>query len=157
MTSTTYRHKTLIVVLLVIILGLLVNLWFGFIASSPSLGMLKIKTLEPLLIAGPLEDDNVYALPPGTLLFQDTGFAEGHVRYLAYFYHKGAFAHEEVPADLEHGPTLGAPTWLYNVDLDNPDAPIPRPPMTRDDIVQAVRAGQVTRQDLSAILRSLPK
>ncbi|AZC88877.1 hypothetical protein C4K29_2576 [Pseudomonas chlororaphis subsp. piscium] len=148
MTLGTFTRKTLASLLLMALGGWSVWLWLTL--AGPTAGMTSFKTLEPLSIEG----QTAAALPAGTVLYYDTGFAEGHGRYLAYFYHKGVIAQEALPKAFWPGQASISPLWLWNVD---PEQASDKAVMTREDIVAAVRAGQLSRQELAAIVESLPR
>jgi len=147
MTLGTITRKTLASLLLMAFGGWSVWLWLTL--AGPTAGMSRFKTLEPLSIEG----QTAAALPAGTVLYYDTGFAEGHGRYLAYFYHKGVIAQEALPKAFWPGQEQISPLWLWNVDPEQ----VPAQTMTREDIVAAVRAGQLSWQELAAIVESLPR
>lgn len=147
MTLGPFTRKTLASLLLMALGGWIVWLWLTL--AGPTAGMSRFKTLEPLSIEG----QTAAALPVGTVLYYDTGFAEGHGRYLAYFYHKGVIAQEALPRAFWPGQERISPLWLWNIDPEQ----VPEKTMTREDIVAAVQAGQLSRQELAAILQSLPR
>ncbi|AZD07961.1 hypothetical protein C4K26_2558 [Pseudomonas chlororaphis] len=147
MTLATFTRKTLASLLLMAFGGWIVWLWLTL--AGPTAGMSRFKTLEPLSIEG----QAAAALPAGTVLYYDTGFAEGHGRYLAYFYHKGVIAQEALPKAFWPGQEQISPLWLWNIDPEQ----VPEKTMTREDIVAAVRSGQLSRQELAAIIESLPR
>lgn len=118
--------------------------------------MKMIKTKEPLLIEGPNGDDNFYVLPPGTTLYHDKSFPEGHDRYVVYLNHKGAIAHEEVPMKPEYGGSFIDPLWLANVDADTLKEVFKRFPLSKKDIAAAIQANELTKDDLADIIRSMP-
>jgi hypothetical protein len=121
--------------------------------------MTTIKTLEPLLITpkSDPDDERYYVLPTGTFLHIDEGMAEGHVRYSAHFYHKGQIAHEDVPMKPEYQGNYIAPLWLYNVDADTLYGLCRDFPLSKRDVISAVKANEMTREDLIDIIRSLPE
>jgi len=145
--------------------GVISSLGVVFFIHIKGSNMEIIRTLEPLLIApefgdeqgGELENENYYVLPRGVHLYVDEGMAEGHVRYRAYFYHKGHIAHEEVPMLPKYQGTFFAPSWLHNVDSDTLARMFKRFPLTRKDVEEAVRANEITRDDLVNIIRALPE
>lgn len=147
MTLGTFIRKTLASLLLMALGGWIVWLWLTL--AGPTAGMSRFKTLEPLSIEG----QAAATLPAGTVLYYDTGFAEGHSRYLAYFYHKGVIAQEALPKAFWPGQEQISPLWLWNIDPEQ----VPEKTMTREDIVAAVQAGQLSRQELAAILQALPR
>lgn len=71
-----------------------------------------LKTRQALVIDGPLGDDRRYLLPPGTVLYYDRAFAEGHVLYHAYFYYHGEPENDRVLLEPKHHGSLTVPTWL---------------------------------------------
>ncbi|MGE7957350.1 hypothetical protein ACQKQA_12295 [Pseudomonas sp. NPDC089530] len=144
MTLGTYARKTLIGLLLMTLGGGIAGAWLTL--AGPTARMPGFKTLEPLAIEG-----QEAGLPAGTELFYDRSFAEGHSRYLAYFYHKGVIAQEALPTAFWPGQARISPLWLANVEPGQVRA------MTREDIVAAVRAGQLSRQELAAIVEALPR
>ncbi len=118
--------------------------------------MKMIKTKEPLLIEGPNGDDNFYVLPLGTTLYHDKSFPEGHDRYVLYLNHKGVIAHEEVPMKPEYGGSFIDPLWLVNVDADTLIEIFKRFPLSKKDIAAAIKANELTKDDLADIIRSMP-
>lgn len=118
--------------------------------------MKMIKTKEPLLIEGPNGDDNFYVLPLGTTLYHDKSFPEGHDRYVVYLNHKGVIAHEEVPMKPEYGGSFIDPLWLAKVDADTLKEIFKRFPLSKKDIAAAIKANELTKDDLADIIRSMP-
>jgi len=118
--------------------------------------MKMIKTKEPLLIEGPIGDENYYVLPQGTTLYHDKSFPEGHERYVVYLNHKGTIAHEEVPMKPEYGGSFIDPLWLANVDANTLQEIFKRFPLSKKDIVAAIKANEITKDDLVDIIRSMP-
>ncbi|WP_316249761.1 hypothetical protein [Pseudomonas sp. N40(2020)] len=114
------------------------------------------KTKEPLMIEGPNGDENYYVLPLGTTLYHDKSFPEGHDRYVVYLNHKGAIAHEDVPMKPEYGGSFIDPLWLANVDADNLKDIFKRFPLSKKDIAAAIKANEITKDDLADIIRSMP-
>jgi hypothetical protein len=139
---------------------LLVNaIFFGFFIFSDITNgrdMKMIKTKEPLLIEGPNGDENYYVLPLGTTLYHDKSSPEGHDRYVVYLNHKGALAHEEVPMKPEYGGSFIDPLWLSNVDEDTLKEIFKRFPLSKKDIAAAIKANEITKDDLADIIRSMP-
>jgi len=115
-----------------------------------------IKTKEPLLIEGQGGDDNYYVLPMGTTLYHDKSFPEGHDRYVVYLNHKGAIAHEEVPMKPEYGGSFIDPLWLANIDADTLKDIFKRFPLSKKDISAALKANEITKDDLADIIRAMP-
>ncbi|WP_367253589.1 hypothetical protein [Pseudomonas sp. stari2] len=115
-----------------------------------------VKTQEPLLIEGQGGDDNYYVLPMGTTLYHDKSFPEGHDRYVVYLNHKGAIAHEETPMKPEYGGSFIDPLWLANIDADTLKDIFKRFPLSRKDIFAALKANEITKDDLADIIRSMP-
>lgn len=94
--------------------------WLRFFDPS---GFQMMRTTEALRIYGPQDDGVDYRLPAGTVLYFDQAFAEGHVRYRAYFNHKGPIAHEPVEMKPEYGGRLFAPLWLETLTDDSDASP----------------------------------
>ncbi len=115
-----------------------------------------VKTKEPLLIEGQGGDDNYYVLPMGTTLYHDKSFPEGHDRYVVYLNHKGAIAHEEVPMKPEYGGSFIDPLWLANIDADTLKDIFKRFPLSKKDISAALKANEITKDDLADIIRAMP-
>jgi hypothetical protein len=113
-----------------------------------------IKTKEPLLIEGPNGDESYYVLPLGTTLYHDKSFPEGHDRYVVYLNHKGAIAHEEVPMKPEYGGSLIDPLWLANVNEETLKEIFKRFPFSKTDVAAAIKANEITKDDLAYIIRS---
>lgn len=124
---------------------------------SRSHDMKMIKTKEPLLIEGPNGDENYYVLPLGTTLYHDKSFPEGHDRYVVYLNHKGAIAHDEVPMKPEYGGSFIDPLWVSNIDVDTLKEIFKRFPLSKEDVVAAIKSNEITRDDLADIIRSLPE
>lgn len=118
--------------------------------------MKMIKTKEPLLIEGPNGDESYYVLPMGTTLYHDKSFSEGHDRYVVYFNHKGTIAHEAVPMKPEYGGSFIDPLWLENVDADILKEIFKRFPLSKKDIAAAIKANEITKDDLADIIRAMP-
>lgn len=143
-----------------LVAALLVNavflafLIFGHSAKGRDLEM--VKTKEPLLIEGQGGDDNYYVLPMGTTLYHDKSFPEGHDRYVVYLNHKGAIAHEEVPMKPEYGGSFIDPLWLANIDADTLKDIFKRFPLSKKDISAALKANEITKDDLADIIRAMP-
>ncbi|MFP0197910.1 hypothetical protein ACKJSM_22400 [Pseudomonas sp. PHC1] len=116
----------------------------------------RVKTTEPLLIEGQGGDDNYYVLPMGTTLYHDKSFPEGHDRYVVYLNHKGAIAHEEVPMKPEYGGSFIDPLWLANIDADTLKDIFKRFPLSKKDISAALKANEITKDDLADIIRAMP-
>jgi hypothetical protein len=118
-----------------------------------------IKTHEPLLISpnSDPEDSRYYVLPAGIVLYLDGGMDEGHVLYHAYFYHKGSIAHDVVPMLPKYKGSLIAPSWLWNIDSDALEGMFKGFPVTKRDVAAAIKASQMTREDLIDIIKSLPE
>ncbi|CAI8785396.1 DUF3068 domain-containing protein [Pseudomonas sp. IT-347P] len=115
-----------------------------------------IKTKEPLLIEGPNSDENNYVLPLGTTLYLDKRFPEGHDRYVVYLNHKGAIAHEDVAMKPEYGGSFIDPLWLANVNEETLKEIFKRFPLSKTDVAAAIKANEITKDDLADILRSMP-
>ncbi|SDZ54612.1 hypothetical protein [Pseudomonas sp. NFIX28] len=147
MTLKTFTLKALASLLLMALGGWIAWLWLTL--AGPTAGMSRFKTLEPLAIEGQASA----ALPVGTVLYHDTSFAEGHSRYLAYFYHKGVIAQEALPKVFWPGQASISPLWLWNIDTEQASD---KTAITREDIVAAVQAGQFSRQELAIIVEALP-
>ncbi|WP_423203653.1 hypothetical protein PGC34_16130 [Pseudomonas kribbensis] len=127
---------------------------FGNSAKERDLEL--VKTKEPLLIEGQGGDDNYYVLPMGTTLYHDKSFPEGHDRYVVYLNHKGAIAHEEVPMKPEYGGSFIDPLWLANIDADTLKDIFKRFPLSKKDISAALKANEITKDDLADIIRAMP-
>ncbi|MGC5700992.1 hypothetical protein J4P02_12400 [Pseudomonas sp. NFXW11] len=102
------RHA--VFALLYMALGALLGIALEHLYPSPQ-NMLS--TRQALVIEGPPDDAQTYRLPPGTVLYFDRAFPEGHVRYRAYFNYRGVPEHDPVPLESKHQGSLIAPTWLY--------------------------------------------
>lgn len=133
------------------LLGFLI---FGDFAKAPTMKM--IKTKEPMLIEGQGGDNNYYVLPMGTTLYYDKSFPEGHDRYVVYLNHKGTIAHEEVAMKSEYGGSFVDPLWLANIDADTLKEIFKRFPLSKKDISAALKANEITKDDLADIIRTMP-
>jgi hypothetical protein len=110
---------------------------------------------EPLQIVG--EDDGDYILPVGTVLYYDNSFDEGHALYWTPFYHKGKIDWEEVHLEPKHQGNLIVPLLLYNIDAEQLKDLLKRFPLSKSDIKSAIRANEITKDDLIDIIRSMPE
>ncbi|MDN3220988.1 hypothetical protein [Pseudomonas nunensis] len=124
---------------------------------SSAYGLKMIKTKEPLLLEGPNGDEHDYVLPVGTTLYHDKSYPEGFDRYLVYLNHKGVIAHEEVPMKPEYGGALIDPLWLSNIDADTLKDLFKRFPLSKEDVAAAIKANEITKDDLADIIRSMPE
>jgi hypothetical protein len=138
----------------------LINVGALFFVVSTGLirsrSMDMVKTREPLMIAGRGDDENYYVLPRGTTLYYDQSYPEGFSRYMVYFNHQGVIAGEEVPMKPEYGGTLIDPLWLTNVDADTLKEIFKRFPLSKKDVAEAIKANEITKDDLADIIRSMP-
>lgn len=137
-----------------VLLGAVLMLFNG---PSKIWGRTMLKTQEPFVIEGPNDDGRNYMLPAGTVLYHDKHYGEGFTRYIVYFNYKGPIAHDEVPMEPKYGGVLIAPLWLSDVEAQDVDANVRRLPISRADVAAAVKSGDITREDLAAILRALPQ
>ncbi|MFJ2688215.1 hypothetical protein ACIOYV_31320 [Pseudomonas sp. NPDC087342] len=124
---------------------------------SSAYGLKMIKTKEPLLLEGPNGDEHDYVLPVGTTLYHDKSYPEGFDRYLVYLNHKGVIAHEVVPMKPEYGGALIDPLWLSNIDADTLKDLFKRFPLSKEDVAAAIKANEITKDDLADIIRSMPE
>ncbi|UZE12726.1 hypothetical protein [Pseudomonas sp. B21-053] len=124
---------------------------------SSAYGLKMIKTKEPLLLEGPNGDEHDYVLPVGTTLYHDKSYPEGFDRYLVYLNHKGVIAHEEVPMKPEYGGALIDPLWLSNIDAETLKDLFKRFPLSKEDVAAAIKANEITKDDLADIIRSMPE
>jgi hypothetical protein len=113
-----------------------------------------IETREPLRIASVTNPEGVgsHALPSGVVLYRDKIMPEGQTSYLTYFYHKGRIAHEELKPDDKR--TI--PSWLHNITAEEAENLFKQFPLSKQDVIAAVKANKITRDDLVDILRHLP-
>jgi hypothetical protein len=101
---------------------------------------------EPLLIEG--KKQNSYSLlPVGTVLYYDKSWDEGHSTYHVYFHFKGVFKSE--PVD---GNTI-SPIWLDTIDAEELPKLMSDYPVSRDELINILKAKRATKQDLVQILR----
>lgn len=105
-----------------------------------------IATKEPLLIEG---ESNKYfsLLPAGTVLYHDKSWPEGHETVHVYFHFKGNMAFDK--AD----PNVIAPLWLRTVDRDELMKLLQEYPISKEELVQILKARKMTRADLADIAR----
>ncbi|MEE3936002.1 hypothetical protein [Pseudomonas viridiflava] len=146
---TTWRNGLLLANAALLIFLLLHNITKGH-------DMKIIKTKEPLLIESPTGDDNYYVLPTGTSLYREKSFPEGHDRYVIYLNHKGNIAHEDVPMKPEYDGQFIDPLWASNIDADTLKILFNRFPLSKEDVIAAIKSNEITRDDLADIIRSLP-
>jgi hypothetical protein len=130
--------------------------FIAFNKVSSGHGTKIVRTKEPLLIEGPNGDENYYVLPAGVTLYYDKRFPEGHDRYIVYFNHKGAIAHEDVLMIPEYKGNFVAPLWMSNVDADTLKEIFKRFPLSKEDVAAAIKANGITKDDLADIIRSMP-
>jgi hypothetical protein len=116
--------------------------------------MFRIK--EPLQISAQ-EDDGDYILPVGTVLYYDDSFDEGHTLYWTPFYHKGKIDWEEVHLEPKHQGVLIAPLWLNNIDAEQLKDLLKRFSLSKSYIKAAIKANEITKDDLIDIIRSIPE
>ncbi len=157
MTRKMFTRNRLFVFLLIATLinvGTLIFVVSNGLMRTHSMDMVKIR--EPLLIAGRSGDENYYVLPRGTTLYYDQSYPEGFSRYMVYFNHQGIIAGDEVPMKPEYGGTLIDPLWLTNVDADTLKEIFKRFPLSKKDIAEAIKANEITKDDLADIIRSMP-
>ena len=158
MTKTLFtRHKTAFLLAGLVLINALVLGWVVVNTVPWAHDRTMMKTQEPLLIEGPQGDEQAYVLPPGTILYHDKSFPEGHDRYVVYLNHKGAIAHEEVPMKPEYGGHFISPLWISNVDADALKSIFKRFPLSREDVAAAIKSNEITKDDLADIIRSLPE
>jgi hypothetical protein len=101
---------------------------------------------EPLLIEG--KEQNSYSLlPVGTVLYYDKSWDEGHSTYHVYFHFKGAFKSE-----LADGNII-SPIWLNTIDAEELPKLMAEYPVSRDELIEILKAKRATKQDLVQILR----
>lgn len=134
-----------------VFLGVLI---FGHFAKAHTMKM--IKTKEPMLIEGQGGDNNYYVLPMGATLYYDKSFPEGHDRYIVYLNHKGSIAHEEVSMESEYGGSFVDPLWVANIDADTLKEIFKRFPLSKKDVSAALKANEITKDDLADIIRAMP-
>ena len=102
--------------------GVLLAGAFAFGAWAQKAGLLSIGGTRYLKLTAPLElspegkAGAPHALPPGTALYKDQAYAEGHVRYIVYVNIKGGFQAEQVASDKSH---LIDPLWAYPAAQDS--------------------------------------
>jgi hypothetical protein len=105
------------------------------------------KLSEPMLIST-AENKTYYMVPPGTVLFHQRGFAEGHQLYTMEVLFKGDLAAEPVPKGNE-----GEATWLWQIDRRDVSELMKGYPLAKDDLVRILKARKMTREDLAQIVR----
>lgn len=105
-------------------------------------------TAEPLLLFG--EQQHYSILPKGTVLYFDRAWPEGHQTFHVYFHIKGEFKAER--AD----PELISPLWLQRVDPEGLPKLMKDYPLTKDELVEILKARQITKAELTAILQDWP-
>jgi hypothetical protein len=124
----------------------------GFLLSDtgvlPMTSKTAYRTKEPLLIAG--EQKHFSVLPAGTILYFDRGWPEGHLTYHVYFNVQGEF--RTGPADA----TMIAPLWLPTVGPEELPKLLNDYPVTKNDLVEILRARKIRKEELTQILRAWP-
>lgn len=158
MSITRYSTGRLIVVLLLLLTVINVAALAFVLRGGLSrvYGMEMIRTKEPLLIAGRGDDEHYYVLPVSTTLYYDKSYPEGFSRYMVFFNHKGVIAGDPVPMKPEYGGSLIDPRWLSSVDADALKDIFQRFPLSKKDIAAAIKANEITKEDLTDIIRSMP-
>ncbi|QVW26896.1 hypothetical protein KJF94_14280 [Pseudomonas hormoni] len=158
MTKRMFTNKQLsfwLAVLVLVNAAVLAFVWFNHVSGTHDRKMLRTKA--PLLIEGVEGDDNYYVLPAGVTLYYDKSFPEGHDRYIVYLNHKGAIAYEDVPMKPEYQGNFISPLWTSNIDSDALKKIFKRFPLSKEDVVAAIKSNEITRDDLADIIRSLPE
>lgn len=109
-----------------------------------------IKTLEPLLLNAGGKSEDFHMLPAGTPLYKYYDFPEGHTTYIVYLNIKGEFKSKTIESDKVN---LIDPIWGYTVKPDQISRLIATTPISKDDLVEILKARQVTRDELAQIVR----
>lgn len=108
------------------------------------------KLEEPLLLQAEGEARDFHMLPPGTALYKDQSFPEGHTRYIVYLNIKGDIAAEKIDSDK---PNLIDPVWAYPVQREDVPRLLAETPVSKDELVRILKARRMTREELAQIVR----
>lgn len=108
------------------------------------------KLEEPLLLQAEGDARNFHMLPPGTPLYKDQSFAEGHTRYIVYVNIKGDIATEKVESEKAQ---LIDPIWGYPVQREDLLDLMADTPVSKNDLVRILKARKMTREELAQIVR----
>lgn len=158
MTKRMFTNKQLsfgLAVLVLVNATVLAFIWLNNVSSTHDRKM--VRTKEPLLIEGGAGDENYYVLPTGVTLYYDKSFPDRHDRYIVYFNHKGAIAHEDVAMKPEYQGSFISPLWMSNIDSDALKRIFQRFPLSKEDVAAAVKSNEITRDELADIIQSLPE
>jgi hypothetical protein len=120
---------------------------FGVTAMSKTT---YLELQEPLLLHSGGDLKNFHMLPPGTALYADRSFPEGHTRYIVYINIKADFARKQVTSDK---PNFIAPIWAYPVQPSDLSTLISETPVSKDDLVRILKARKMTREELAQVVR----
>ena len=133
--------------------------WLYYVITHGTVtrGMPMIRTTTPLLIGGRDGDETRYVLPVGTTLYEDKSYPEGFTRYLVYFNHKGPIDHETVTMEPKYGGSVVVPQWLESIDAVTLNDIFKRFPLSRRDVAAAVKANDISRDDLIEIIGEMPE
>ena len=133
--------------------------WLYYVITHATVtrGMPMIRTTAPLLIGGRDGDETRYVLPVGTTLYEDKSYPEGFTRYLVYFNHKGPIDHETVTMEPKYGGSVVVPQWLESIDAITLNDIFKRFPLSRRDVAAAVKANDISRDDLIEIIGEMPE
>ncbi|WP_295990249.1 hypothetical protein [Rugamonas sp.] len=109
-----------------------------------------VKTLEPLLLRSEGKSEDFHILPSGTALYKYHDFPEGHTTYIAYINIKGEFKSKTVVSDKIN---LVYPIWADTIQPEQLSKLIATTPISKDDLVDILKARKMTRDDLAQIVR----
>lgn len=101
---------------------------------------------EPALIATQSGQQR-YLLPASTVVYHQTGFAEGHSLYAIEVMFGGGLQLER----LKQG-EFAEPLWLYNVETEDVKKLINEYPLSKEDLISILKARQITREELEQIV-----
>ncbi|MFA9216643.1 MAG: hypothetical protein ACEQSK_06010 [Sphingomonadaceae bacterium] len=109
-----------------------------------------IKTLEPLLLSSEGKMENFHMLPQGTPLYKYYDFPEGHTTYVVYINIKGQFEYQSVESDKAN---LIDPIWAHPIQPEQVSKLMASTPVSKDDLMDILKARKITRDELAQIVR----
>lgn len=109
-----------------------------------------IKTLEPLFLRSEGKSEYFHILPSGTALYKYHEFPEGHTTYMVYINIKGEFKSKSITSDK---PNLVYPIWADTIQPEQISKLLSNTPISKDDLVDILKARKMTRNELAQIVR----
>jgi hypothetical protein len=116
--------------------------------------MTKVHTLKfPMLLGGPGGNGPFQFLPKGTTLYYDQSYPEGFTRYKIYV------NVDRYPLSLSElsDPTEIDPLSAYAMDKGDLKRVLDRNPVTREDLTAILKSKQLSKQDIRDLLEEYSK